>query len=203
MDNLPTRLEHPERVREIISNIEKKANLLPDGASEFQLRNFVVGSEFTDFGRFKQCVVELRSRVNNLEKLYLHRERIRLDIEEIDWIEGKTWVEKRRKNLDLAEKRMELLEVERRVSTIEGEMEILSKILGEFPEDTIHQSEESHFEEELRRKIFLCLATNQALPLNTLEAILNMPEGSEIRVWLEKTLDHQHKAELEQDDGTG
>ena len=156
--------------------------------TEFQLRNFVVGSEATEFGRFQQCLVELRNRITSLERSYIKRERINLDLQEkSSLLEQKTEeIIRRRAELDLLDSQIDLRDLNRSIATLEGEAEDLKKILLGFSPEVIDTPEEQYWEQHLWRKVGLSIATNAPLSSNLIECILNMPEGSRVRQWLEK-----------------
>jgi len=72
---------------ELIQNISKEIRNEPYGHSEFQIRNFIIGSQPTIYGKYKQCVLELRSRIKNyqilLEKYDNLRSKDELSLDEI------------------------------------------------------------------------------------------------------------------------
>ena len=54
---------------ELIQEIDKEIRNEPHGHSEFQIKNFIIGSQPTKYGQYKQCVLELRSRIKNYNVL--------------------------------------------------------------------------------------------------------------------------------------
>lgn len=177
---------------------------VPDGSSEFQLRNFVIGSESPGYGRFKQCIMELRSRVNSLERSYIARERTLMDLAELNIMEvpksndigSKDGIVAKRHELNLYEKEIELREIERQIHTLEEEMRILLRISREFPPEIMEVKESQYWEEKFQRNIAINMALGQPLSTNLVEAVLNMPEGSEIKEWMESSLERsQEKVE--------
>lgn len=53
----------------LVSDIDKEIRNEPSGHSEFQICNFIIGSQPTIYGKYKQCVLELRSRIKNYKSI--------------------------------------------------------------------------------------------------------------------------------------
>jgi hypothetical protein len=53
----------------LVNEIDKDIRNEPNGHSEFQIRNFIIGSQPTIYGKYKQCVLELRSRIKNYKSI--------------------------------------------------------------------------------------------------------------------------------------
>ena len=101
---------------QIIKDIEDVSKDEIVGHSEFQIRNFIIGSQPTDYGRYTQCIKELRSRIKNYKNL----------ISEIENINSKE--EKTKKDIEL------LSEYEIFIEDISRESYILYRILQELKE---------------------------------------------------------------------
>lgn len=191
-DLAPSNLPIPKASSELLSSalsLVEKVDRFPEGCSEFQMRNFVVGSETTLYGQCRQAIAEIRSRYLTLESLYLQRERSLRELRRIE--------ERQREggdddlDLDCLEKQIEIRERGRRISIVERELSILIGILSEFDPETGSEPEEKYWEEKFRREVNLNLALRQSLQANLLERILNMPESSEVRQWLLSILQGQ------------
>ena len=53
----------------VIKNLKREIRDEPTGHSRFQIENFIIGSQPTDYGKYKQCVLEIRSRIKSYETI--------------------------------------------------------------------------------------------------------------------------------------
>ncbi len=193
----------PDETERLIESIQERCSKIPDGTTEFQLRHFVVGSEPKGYGQFRQCVIELRSKVEFLERGYIIRERILLDLQELDLKSSclKDAIEIKRNQLAKFEKSIELRTSERGIKALENELKILLRLLSEIPKESIDIPEEQYWEERTRRRVAINLSLNQPLSMDLVESVLNLPQSSSLRKWLEGIVyrEDSDKGEIEED----
>ncbi len=54
---------------EVIKNLKHEMKNESTGHSRFQIENFIIGPQPTDYGKYKQCVLEIRSRIKSHENI--------------------------------------------------------------------------------------------------------------------------------------
>jgi len=55
---------------EMINDLRHEIKDEPSGHSRFQIENFIIGQQATDYGKYKQCVLEIRSRIKSYETIH-------------------------------------------------------------------------------------------------------------------------------------
>lgn len=89
--------------------------------SSFQIDNFItIRAGETQYGQYKQTLRELFKRYRGLKELYVARELLQVDIEELEY-NNKTGFIKRRNDINLAKHRMDMEDLERNISDTERE----------------------------------------------------------------------------------
>lgn len=195
----------PDLVKEqslLLERAKLDSPLLRRNLSPFQIKTFLVGREFSRFGQYKAALVEAESRIESLEKLYLERERTKIELEKLDEVyqtDGKSARDKRSIRLDIIEQEISLRNQSQKIESLEVEVGTLFEIIESFSEEEKNISEVEYWETKLRREVGLNMALGQPLSMNLVESCLNMPEGCEIRDWLEGQI--QERSGQEGSDG--
>ena len=151
--------------------------------SSFQMDNFItVRAGETQYGQYKQTLRELFKRYRGLKELYVARELLQVDIEELEY-NNVTGFVKRRNDINLAKHRMNMEDLERNISDTEREFkrfyaqaDALKAQIGELtPEKRDHLDQEM-WTHKLKTMVAVDYITKGRIGENALTFIRSIPK---------------------------
>ncbi len=152
--------------------------------SSFQMDNFItVRAGETQYGQYKQTLRELFKRYRGLKELYVARELLQVDIEELEHKHSETDFEVRRKNINLAKHRMDLEDLERNISDTEREFkrfyaqaDILKSQIGRLTPDKRDTLDQEMWTHKLKTMVAVDYITKGRIGENALTFIRSIPK---------------------------
>lgn len=169
-------MEEQEVLQRIDVALEKRGDLR--SMTEFQLRNFVIGSQPTVIGQYQQVCIELERRKLTLKELGLKNKILQLDKQ--DLISNNS-IPRERCNIELELKEMEIEQLNKAFHELEFEIDVLIKISEELSPDLPqqinweqHQSE--YWKKKLGREAWIAWNTIGAIPSDVLRAAMSLPD---------------------------
>jgi len=171
---------------ELIDDFEKTISRLKiemkeeiAGHTEFQLRNFVIGSQPTEYGKYRQCLAELRSRIKNYELLSAKIESLKskesLSKEEID----------------------QLSEHEILLEDLKRETYIIDRILEETKERVDLSKKDlleiDYWDKKFGREMFACFVSGVPVSTSLIQNIMSLPDGCAAKNQLLETINSRIK----------
>lgn len=134
--------------------------------STWQIDHAITGrAGGTLYGCYKQSVRELHKRWRGLREHYANRERLILDIDDIERLPEATGNDARRREIDLAEKRLALVEsagvirdTEREFLRFYGQALACREALGIGPDETLSDERREQLESEFWEHQIRCMA---------------------------------------------
>lgn len=175
--------------QKVIETLSKYGSLIPEGMTEFQVKNFVVGSELSSKGRLRKCLIESRNRVESMESLLIEKKLREIELQEIQKeYEGSHGTQKDKGILLCIKKEREIKSIDRSLNSNWRELMIFADTIEELESSLIDNSEEEEWEIKFTHQLGLDLLTSNTISSGLADAILKMPEGSQIKTWLENKL---------------
>ena len=162
-------------------------NLLNDHQiyhSKFQIDNFITirGGE-TQYGQYKQSLRELFRRYRGLKELYVGRELLQVDIDELSSKKAKKF-EKRRNDINLAKHRMSMEDLERNIFDTEREFKqfyaqanYLKSQIGELTPEKRNKLDIEMWEHKLKTMVAVDYITKGRIGENALVFIRSIPKS--------------------------
>jgi chromosome segregation ATPase len=152
--------------------------------SSFQMDNFItVRAGETQYGQYKQTLRELFKRYRGLKELYVARELLQVDIEELDHKHSETDFEVRRKNINLAKHRMDMEDLERNISDTEREFkrfyaqaDALKAQIGELTSEKRDKLDQEMWTHKLKTMVAVDYITKGRIGENALTFIRSIPK---------------------------
>jgi len=136
----------------------------------------------TAYGQYKQALRELHKRYRGLKELYAARELLKVDIDELAESEPATRFELRRKDINLAQKVMQMEDLEHNIRDTEREFKrfyqqamALKAQVGELTDERREQLDREMWQAKMQEMAALDLATTGRLGTNTYELIASAP----------------------------
>lgn len=132
------------------------------GHSDFQIRNFIIGSQPTYYGKYRQCILEMRARIKNHDSF-------------------KRSLELLKKENNSMENEMKICEYEIALEDIEREMYIITEIFDEI-KNNIDLSKKDDLEIEFWNKRFeqelmASLLTGNPISNSLVQNIIMLPDN--------------------------
>lgn len=148
----------------LVNKISEEIKNENTGHTEFQIRNFIIGSQSTLYGKYKQCVIELKSRTKSYKSIK----------KEIDNIKDN--------DFESLQKKFELENV---LENIEKEIIIFNNIFEEI-KSNIDLSDRNKLEKEYWNKKFedellSHWLINAPIPVNLVKNIMNLPQECSVK----------------------
>lgn len=151
----------------ILKEIEDTFFDIPFGNSHFQIENFIVNAEITPERAFRAVGLQLMDKLKALKKAKFADKRLEIDIEEIkEKLTVTHGFEKRRLEIDLAEKEDDRASQLKLVNDAVSELNYLYSLFRKFPKYTREQfeaAEREHYLQSLNRQINGFVGANEAL----------------------------------------
>ncbi len=186
------------RVGEIVREVQQSIENEIYGHSRFQIENFIIGSQPTDYGKYKQCILELRSRIKNRDIL----------IREIDKLETK----KEKSDQDVAfttlpaEECRKLAEHKIALENIDRELYILSDIFNKvkikIDLSRRDELEIGYWNAKFEQELMYSWMIGGSITTNLVQSILSLPEECSARTKLLGTL-KKNKMDIDRIDQSG
>lgn len=166
--------------------IENLKELLNDHQlyhSSFQMDNFItVRAGETQFGQYKQTLRELFKRYRGLKELYVGRELLQIDIEELECSNATGFV-KRRNDINLAKHRMDMEDLERNIFDTEREFkrfyaqaDILKEQIGDLTSEKRDKLDQEMWIYKLKTMVAVDYITKGRIGENALTFIRSIPK---------------------------
>lgn len=171
-DNLPAVLSN-DRVEEI----KKMMWDIPFGNTSFQIQHFL--REYTPERQLRMILLQMNEKITSLEKYKLNRQRIELDLEEleekINKAEGR---ERKRLEIDLIEKQMDhnasmklVNDTVAEVQTYDNLLREVQAAVGEVNRDNFEKAEQKYWEMRLLDDARTNLTGNGSIDRGTLQSL--------------------------------
>lgn len=170
--NLPAVLD-----KDRIDQIKQMSWEIPFGNTAFQVRNFL--REYTPERQLRMILLQLNEKITSLEKFRLNKERLQLDLDEleekIDAAEGRA---KRRLEIDLVEKRMDYDAQIKLVNDALEEIKVYDELLreveaavGQVTRQAFEQQEQKYWEMRLLDDARAAFTSNGSVDRGTLQSL--------------------------------
>lgn len=176
--------------------------------SDFQMDYFItVKSGGTPYGCYKQALRELSKRTRGIEQLRFDRERLLVDIAELEarqrkWIRGR--FARMRDAIDLRQKRSQLAEMDRAIDETRREhdrflqhAEHYRATVGELTDERRAELDADMWEHRIRCMAALDLMTCGRLQRNTIEFLVSIPREMRQRLVESGLAEGQHQRLIE------
>jgi hypothetical protein len=137
------------------------------GHSEFQIRNFIINSQPTDYGKYKQCVLEIRSRIKSYENIIIEYNKL-LEQEQKDHIVLKK----------ISEFEIIIEDIKREVYIF---YDIYKDLVGKIDLTKKEQLEEEYWNKKFQKELKSYVLIGQFPPISLIQSILDLPKYSEVR----------------------
>lgn len=171
-NNLPSVLSN-DRVEEI----KKMMWDIPFGNTRFQIENFL--REYTPERQLRMILLQMNEKITSLEKYKLNRQRIELDLEELEEkiakAEGR---DRKRLEIDLVEKQMDHQASMKLVNDTIAEVQTYDTLLrevqaavGEVSRDSFEKAEQRYWELRLLDDARTNLTGNGSIDRGTLQSL--------------------------------
>ena len=152
--------------------------------SSFQMDNFItVRAGETQYGQYKQTLRELFKRYRGLKELYVARELLQVDIDELSHNHSSTDFVFRRKNINLAKYRMDMEDLERNISDTEREFkrfyaqaDALKAQIGELTPEKRDMLDQEMWAHKLKTMVAVDYITKGRIGENALTFIRSIPK---------------------------
>jgi hypothetical protein len=172
MNNLPSVLSS-DRIEEI----KKMMWDIPFGNTRFQIEHFL--REHTAERQIRMILLQISEKITSLEKFKLSRQRLELDLEEIqEKIEKAEGRDRRRFELDLEEKRIDYNQSLKLVNDTLEEVKIYDSLLkeaqgavGEVTRDNFEQAEQKYWELRLLDDARANMTANGSLEKGVIQSL--------------------------------
>jgi hypothetical protein len=159
---------------QLLKDLQEDVKDAVSGHSEFQIRHFIIGSCPTVYGQYKQCLLELRSRMKNYENL----QKILGEIPE--------------KTISDQEKAQKSSECELLIEDLKRETYILSNILQELkPQLDLTKKDEleaEYWDVKFHNELMLHVWLGYPVPVGLAQNIFTLPKESRSRKRLDEVL---------------
>ena len=158
---------------EIVSEFDRRFFAIPFGNSDFQNRKFVMEAQYTPERAYRALGLRLADRLQALNEARFNLQRREVDIEELqEKLAGRILnkFERRRLEIDLAEKQSNANYTAKMVNDALVEVDTLWTEAQKFPEFTREQfesAEQQHFEIRLKRQVHGLTGAADSLDLIT------------------------------------
>jgi hypothetical protein len=174
------------KIEEVANKLIKKSRL---GMSKFQIKNFIINDQITDYKKLKQCLLELRTRYEILKDIDEEMELKLVDRDELEF-------ELKNENNEFAKKRKQIKrkQIKRQLDTIverkeniEYEIESLEEYLAELIQkygvekieemlDNQENYEIEYWTKKFTRSVYQDLLSNGRISTTLLESISNVSD---------------------------
>lgn len=167
--------------------IENLRELLSDHQiyhSDFQMDNFItIRAGETQYGQYKQALRELFKRYRGLKELYIGKELLQVDIDELSLKFCKNVFEIRRTNINLTKHRMDMDDLERNIEHTEREFKrfyaqanTLKKEIGELTPKKQNKLDQEMWIHKLKSMVAIDYITKGRIGENALTFIRSIPK---------------------------
>jgi len=170
--------------------------------SDFQIKNFIINDQITDYKKIKQCLLELRTRYEQFEDLMEDIELKKIDIEELEeQIENEeNKFEIKRNKIKLKREKRKLNALNQSLNNLTNEIKSFEKIvetyINEFGIDKIkdmlvnqEEYEPDYWKNKFIRSATFNLISSGRITDSLLEAISNLNENEQAEI-LSKAFDN-------------
>lgn len=165
--------------------IKNLKNLLNDHQiyhSDFQMDNFItIRSGETQYGQYKQALRELFKRYRGLKEIYVARELLQVDIDELKQAVCKTDFERRRNVINLAKYHMDMEDIERNIEHTEREFKrfyaqanALKKEIGELTPEKQNRLDQDMWLHKLKSMVAIDCLTKGRIGENAIAFIMSL-----------------------------
>ncbi|TET75198.1 MAG: hypothetical protein E3J43_08755 [Candidatus Heimdallarchaeota archaeon] len=181
-------------------NLKELLNDHQTGMSQFQ-DDYLVTTRAggTLYGQYKQALRELYKRFRGLRELTCNNERLKIDIEELEFdLKSATGFPKRRKEVDCKEKIMLMEESERSIKDTKREFNrfyqqatYLKEQIGKLTDEKRHQLDMEMWEFKIKEMAVIDLVTTGRIRNVTYEFLSSVPKDMKMRIAFEIRRENQ------------
>jgi len=170
-----------ERINEILEQFKSTQ-------TSFQNQFFVVQKQGSAFAQYQQSLRELSGRVDNLRNNHFQLERLKIDIEEIEYklTQDLTVFEKKRLDIDHREKSFQIAPLERSIKETAEDVELfyknaiylknhLENEYGTLTKEKMYELETKNWEEKVRDNIAMDWSLTGQVSKSSLEFLNSLP----------------------------
>ncbi len=158
--------------------------------SEWQMDHFItVRAGGTEYGCYKQALRELHKRYRGLKGLYVERELLEVDIEEKNAQHYKTIYDERRRVIKLAQKQMQMEELDHQIRDTEREFKrfyiqatALKKRIGDLTPERRATLDRNMWEHRLKCMAAVDIMTTGRIGQNTIEFAMSIPMEDRVKL---------------------
>ena len=152
--------------------------------SNFQIDNFItVRAGETQYGQYKQALRELFKRYRGLKELYVGKELLQVDIDEMSVSIAKTVFEERRNKINLAKHKMSMEDLERNIFDTEREFrrflaqaDTLKEKIGDLTPERRNELDMDMWIHKLKSMVAIDYITKGRISENPLAFIRSLPK---------------------------
>lgn len=170
--------------------IENLKELLDDHQiyhSDFQMDNFItIRAGETQYGQYKQSLRELFKRYRGLKELYIARELLQVDVDELREKRASGF-ESKRNVINLAKHRMDMEDLERNIEHTEREFKrfyaqanSLKKEIGDLTPEKQNKLDQEMWIHKLKSMVAIDYLTKGRIGENALAFMRSIPKGIRI-----------------------
>lgn len=172
----------------MVKNLKELLNDHQIYHSDFQIDNFITTKAGeTQYGQYKQALRELFKRYRGLKELYIAKELLQVDIDELEYIEvpkyENTQYSSRRNKINLTKHRMNLEDLERNIEHTEREFKrfyaqanTLKKEIGELTPKKQNRLDQEMWIHKLKSMVAIDYITKGRISENALVFIRSIPK---------------------------
>ena len=173
----------------MIENLKELLNDHQIYHSDFQMDNFItIRSGETQYGQYKQALRELFKRYRGLKELYVARELLQVDIDELEFEEIPSLKYNHRRNMiNLTKHRMDMEDLERNIEHTEREFKrfyaqvnALKKEIGELTPEKQNKLDQEMWIHKLKSMVAIDYITKGRIGENALAFMRSIPKGIRI-----------------------
>ena len=169
----------------MIENLKELLNDHQIYHSDFQMDNFItIRSGETQYGQYKQALRELFKRYRGLKELYVARELLQVDIDELEFEEIPSLKYNHRRNMiNLTKHRMDMEDLERNIEHTEREFKrfyaqvnALKKEIGELTPEKQNKLDQEMWIHKLKSMVAIDYITKGRIGENALAFMRSIPK---------------------------
>lgn len=157
-------IEFDELIKDFKNNTKNNETY---GHSEFQIRNFIINSQPTDYGKYKQCVLEIRSRIKSYENIMIEYNKL---------------LEENNKDLVSLKK---ISEFEIIIEDIKRETyifyDIYKDLITKIDLSKKEELEEDYWDKKFHKELTSYVLIGQFPPICLIQSIMDLPKKAIVR----------------------
>lgn len=148
---------------DFITNLYSEIKNDVHGHTEFQIKNFIIGSQPTDYGKYRQCILELRTRINTYNSL-------KQKLNELSQKDNQTLFELK----TIEEYSISIEDIKREIYIIYNIfLEVKENIKGK----DLKELEIEYWDRKFDKEIISHLMVGNPIPVGLLQNVMSLPDN--------------------------